>query len=118
MKATSLAPNRHLARRATALRQLARTGPFMEGALCAFRRPGCATPGWHLTFKHQGRTRTVYVPMALVPEAKIWTRNFRRLKQLIRVVTRHSLALIRSHVARQRAAQRGLRLARAQGRPR
>jgi len=100
------APNRHQARRAAALRRLAQTGPFLEGCLCSFKRPGCLTPGWHLTFKQKGRTRTVYVPMDLVAEVQGWTRNYRRLKRLIREVTRQSLGLIRGHVARRRAAQR------------
>lgn len=80
--------------------------------LSQFKRPGCATPGWHLTFKQKGRTRTVYVPMSLVAEVKEWTRNYQRLKKRIREVTRHSLALVRSHVANQRAAKRSQALTR------
>ena len=98
--------HRHAKARDHALRHIAHVGPFLEGALCQFQRPGCAQPGWHLTFKQKGRTRTVYVPMSLVPEVKEWTRNYKRLKKLIREVTRHSLALVRSHVANQRAAKR------------
>jgi len=98
--------NRHTRARQSALRQIAQIGPFIEGSLCSFARPGCAQPGWHLTFKQQGRTRTVYVPLELVPEVKAWTQNYQRLKQLIRKVTRPSLALIRGHVAAQRAASR------------
>jgi hypothetical protein len=106
MNATAPAQNRHHARRANALRQLGQTGPFLEGSLCSFKRPGCTAPGWHLTFKQKGHTRTVYVPMDLVAEVKSWTRNYRRLKRLIREVTRQSLGLICGHVARRRAAQR------------
>jgi hypothetical protein len=98
--------NRHTSARQLTLAKLAQTGPFLEGHLSQFKRLGCATPGWHLTFKQQGRTRTVYVPMSLVPEVKAWTRNYKRLKKLIREVTRHSLALVRTHVANQRAAKR------------
>jgi hypothetical protein len=52
------------------------------------------------------------VPMSLVPEVKQWTRNFKRLKKRIREVTRHSLALVRGHVANQRAAKRAQALTR------
>ena len=107
MKTTSGPANRHTTRRQAALRRLGQIGPFLEGSLCSFKRTGCATPGWHLTFKQQGKTRTVYVPMDLVPEVKAWTQNHQRLKQLIREVSRHSLALVRGHVANQRAAKRG-----------
>jgi hypothetical protein len=99
--------NRHTARRQAALRRLAQIGPFLEGSLCSFKRPGCKAPGWHLTFKHKAKTRTVYVPLDLVPEVKQWTRTCQQLKKLIREVSRQSLALIHSHVANRRAASRG-----------
>ena len=98
--------NRHTRARQAALRQVAQLGPFVEGSLSPFKRPGCALPGWHLTFKAHGRTRTLYVPMELVAEVKQWTRNYRRLKKLIRQVTRHSRALVRGQVANRRAASR------------
>jgi hypothetical protein len=104
--------NRHTRARQAALRQLAQLGPFLEGSLSPFTRPGCARPGWHLTFKQRGRTRTLYVPMELVAEVKQWTRNYRQLKQLIRQVTRHSRALIHGHVANRRAASRSRALMR------
>ena len=106
MKATLARKNRHATRRTAALTHIGQIGPFLEGHLSAFKRPGCAQPGWHLTFKQQGKTRTVYVPMDLVPEVKLWTRNYQRLKTLIREVTWHSLGLIRGHVANRRAVNR------------
>lgn len=112
MKTKTTIVNRHTSARALTLAKLAQAGPFLEGHLSQFKRPGCATPGWHLTFKQKGRTRTVYVPMSLVAEVKEWTRNYKRLKKLIREVTRHSLALVRTHVANQRAAKRSQALTR------
>jgi hypothetical protein len=105
MKRHSLPKNRHTQLRAAALRQIAQIGPFLEGSLCSFARPGCAQPGWHLTFKQKNKTRTVYVPMDLVPEVKQWNLNYRSLKKLIRQVSRHSLGLIHRHVASRRAAK-------------
>jgi len=116
MKATRPPANRHATRRAAALTQIGRIGPFLEGHFSPFKRPGCAQPGWHLTFKQQGKTRTVYVPMDLVAEVKLWTHNYRQLKKLIREVTRHSRALIRSHVASRRAANRSRPLTRPKAR--
>jgi hypothetical protein len=112
MKHNSVTTNRHTARRQAALRLLGRIGPFLEGSLCSFKRPGCSTPGWHLTFKQRAKTRTVYVPMDLVPEVKQWNRTHKQLKKLIREVSRHSLAIIHSHVANQRAASRSRALTR------
>jgi hypothetical protein len=106
MKTQKSSPSRHVLRRTAALRQIARIGPFLEGSLCSFSRPGCSAPGWHLTYKRKTKTITVYVPMDLVPEVKKWNQNFKLLKQLIRQVSRHSLALIHRHVASRRAASR------------
>ena len=85
---------------------MAQTAPFIEGTLCHVKRKGCREPGWHLTFKTKGRTRTVYVPVAMAAEVTAWTKEYKQLKKLIRTVTRHSLALIRRHVADRRAASR------------
>jgi hypothetical protein len=106
MNLSAIVPNRHSRQRQAALQQIAALGPFIEGSLCPFKRPGCTQPGWHLTFKARGRTRTLYVPMELVATVKQWTRNYRQLKQLIRQVTRHSRALIHSQVANRQAANR------------
>lgn len=106
MNPSAIVSNRHSQSRQAALRQIALLGPFIEGSLCAFKRPGCAQPGWHLTFKASGRTRTLYVPMELVAEVRQWTLNYRHLKRLIRQVTNRSRALIRGHLANRRAANR------------
>jgi hypothetical protein len=106
MNPTATVSNRHPRARQATLRQMAHLGPFIEGSLSSFKRPGCSQPGWHLTFKQRGRTRTLYVPMELVATVKEWTRNYRRLKTLIRQMTRRSRALVRSHVANRRAANR------------
>jgi hypothetical protein len=101
MNPSAIVFNRHTLARESTLRQIARIGPCLEGSLSPFKRPG-----WQLTFKQRGRTRTLYVPMELVAEVKQWTLNYRRLKRLIRQVTRHSRALIHSHLANRRAANR------------
>lgn len=106
MNPSVIVPNRHSHWRQAALRQIAQLGPFIEGSLSPFKRPGCSQPGWHLTFKQQGRTRTLYVPLELVATVKQWTLNYRRLKTLIRQVTRHSRALIHHHHANRLAANR------------
>lgn len=106
MKTTKVTRNRFSENREAALRSIAGIGPFMEGCLCSVKRAGCAEPGWQLTWKKAGKTRTVYVPMELVPEVKAWTKEYRRLKVLIRKVTGQSLSMIRRHVANRRAASR------------
>ena len=106
MKTAKTGTNRHETRRNQALQRMTHIAPFIEGSLCRVKRKGCQKPGWHLTFKTKGKTRTVYVPVAMATEVTAWTKEFKQLKKLIRTVTRHSLALIRRHVANQRVENR------------
>jgi hypothetical protein len=99
---------RHLLRDAYR-RQLGDLGPFVEGSLCKVKRPGRKTPAWQLTFAQAGKTRTVYVPGELVAEVRQWAKEYKRLKALVRKITRQSLAIIRRHVAVRRAESRALR---------
>ena len=107
MNTSKKAGNRHEAGREALLRKIAATGPFIEGSLCAVKRRGCREPGWQLTWKQAGKTRTVYVPMDLVPEVKTWVAEHRKLKSLIRKVTAKSLGIIRNHTARRRGRRPG-----------
>lgn len=110
MKTTKTIKNRFEQKRAAQLRRLAKIGPFVEGSLVGVQHPTCKHVAWRLTFKVKGKTRTVYVPVDMAQEIKEWTREYRRLKTLIRRVTRNSLALIHGHVAARRAANRVQRL--------
>lgn len=107
MKKQNTGKNRHYKLRALALSHIALVTPFVEGSLCKVKRPGCAKPGWQLTFKKQGKTCTVYVPMDLAVEVQAWADEYKRLRKLMRNVTTHSLGLIRGHVANRAAASRG-----------
>jgi hypothetical protein len=88
------------------LKQLGEIGPFVEGTLSEYKRAGRKASSWHLTFKVEGKTKTVYVPVDMVEEVRQWTKEYRRLKQLIRKETKQSLAIIHRHVASRRAASR------------
>ena len=109
MKTTTPSESRHHRLRDAYRRQIGNLGVFVEGALCKVRRPGRKPPAWQLTFKQAGKTRTVYVPRELVREVQQWAREFKRLKQLVRKITRQNLAIIRRHVAVRRAESRALR---------
>ena len=106
MKEIATGLSRHHRLREAYQRQLGGIGVLVEGTLSKVRRPGRKPPAWQLTFKQGGKTRTVYVPVELVPEVQQWAKEFKRLKQVIRKITRQSLAIIRRHVAVRRAAKR------------
>jgi hypothetical protein len=100
-------------RRAGRLRAFAEVRPLVAGSLCRVnRRCGnecckCARgephQAWVLSFKVKGRTRTVHVPKELVTEVQAWVKEYRRIKTLIRAISKDSLAIIHRHVPVRRA---------------
>jgi hypothetical protein len=99
------------------LKKLAPTSPVLAASLASYQhrcgRPACRChhggplhQGQHLTFKEQGKTRSVYVPKDLLPEVRAWLAQHQRIKQLLKEIHQLSLALVRTH-ARQRRRQAG-----------
>jgi hypothetical protein len=107
MKAIKTPQSRHQKLQASYLKQIAQIGPFVEGSLCKYKRwPGSKSVSWRLTYKLEGKTQTVYVPVCMVEEVREWTKEYRRLKELIRKVTKQSMALVHRYSASQQAASR------------
>jgi len=87
-------------------------GPFVAATLVAFRRK-CGRAGCHcqsgqghlahhLTYKVEGKTRSVYVPQDLLPEVQQWVREHKRLKPLMRQISQLALARIQAHATDRR----------------
>jgi hypothetical protein len=58
--------------------------------------------GWQLTLKDQGKTRTVYVPQALMEEVAQSIREHQRLRKLLQEITQLELARIATYNVQQR----------------
>lgn len=92
------------------LGDLGQDRPLVAGSLSRVQRQdarGRVTTYHLLTFKEEGKTRSVYVPKDLVKEVQSWIRNHRKLKQLISEISTLSIAIIQKHVPEKRAALRG-----------
>ena len=57
---------------------------------------------WHLTYKVQGKTRTVYVPHDLLDDVRAWIAEHQRLKTLLDEIHQLTVALIRTHTTHRR----------------
>jgi len=95
--------NRFVTRREALLRQIAGIGPFIEGTLVKLPRKDCRHVAHRLTSKVKGKTRAVYVPLDRVKDVETWTKEYKRLKKLIRAVTETALGELRNHVRARRA---------------
>ncbi|HET8562242.1 MAG TPA: DUF6788 family protein [Candidatus Binatia bacterium] len=103
MNRTITNKNRFVTRREAILRQIADIGPFIEGTLVRVPRKDCRHVAHRLTSKVKGKTRSVYVPLERVKDVEAWTKEYKRLKKLIRDVTENSLQDLRHHVPSRRA---------------
>lgn len=103
MKAIKVSTNRFVTRRRAVLRRIAHIGAFIEGTLVKLPRKDCRHVAHRLTFKVKGKTRAVYVPLDRVKDVEAWIREYKRLKTLIRAVSRASRGELHNHVRARRA---------------
>ena len=89
------------------LKQLATVTPILAAsfgtythrcgrASCRCHHGGPLHVGQHLTFKEAGKTRSVYIPKALLAEVRTWLAEHQRLKRLLHEIHQLSVALLRA----------------------
>jgi hypothetical protein len=89
------------------LKRLATKSPVLAASFGSYThrcgRPSCRChhggplhTGQHLTFKEQGKTRSVYVPKELLPEVRTWLAEHKRLKKLLREIHQLTVVLLRA----------------------
>ena len=101
------------ARRDARIGELASAGPVLQGSLAEIGvtcgNPGCrcARGEKHrshiLTRKVRGKTKTLYVPVDLVEDARRWVEEHRRVKKLLKEISELNEKIIRAHVGTKRA---------------
>lgn len=94
---------------AAKLKRIAKCGTFVAGSLNRIEKKGKSgkvSVTYLLTFKEEGKTRSVYVPKDLVPEVKQWVKQHRELKKLMAEISESSVGIIRRYVSEKRAAAR------------
>ncbi len=93
-------------------KQLQAQGPVLAASLVTVQRtcgkPSCRCAkghkhvGHYLTWKEHGKTRSAYVPQALLAQVQQWQHEDRRLKRLLAEVSQLSVALVKTHTTHQR----------------
>ena len=101
------------ARRNATLKELANLGPVLQGSLariavtCGNPSCRCARGQKHtshiLVKKVRGRSRSLYVPVDMVEEAKKWAAENRRAKRLLKQVSDLSEQILQAYVSTKRA---------------
>jgi hypothetical protein len=124
MKKTGTSTNVLKSRRDSIAASLSGGKPFIEGSLkqirvkCGNPKCKCATGEKHtshiLTRKVDGKTKSVYVPIAMVKEVSEWTEEYRKIKEKIRKITVINEQIIKQHVQVKRAVAKNLKLLKEQ----
>lgn len=104
-------------RRQGRLKALQRLSPFLTDSFCLIGRKcgnltcACVTgekhPAWIVTYKEKGKTRSLYVPVDLVPVVSKWAKEAKWLKQQIQEINQIQKDIIRQYVATKRAGKKG-----------
>jgi hypothetical protein len=69
---------------------------------CHCQQGGPLHTAHHLTYKVQGKTRTVYVPLDLLDDVRSWIDNHKRLKTLLAEINQLTVALVKTHARHQK----------------
>lgn len=99
------------------IKALGNAGLFMSGTFvrkrrrcgnpaCACAKGGEAHPAYAVTSKVAGKTKAVYVPVDMAEEVEQWTREYKRIKKLMKEIDGLAEKVIRLHVPRARAVKR------------
>lgn len=102
------------AQRAVLLRQLRQAGPLVEGSIAMVpRKCGSAScPCAQGVVKHQamilckkvaGRSVATYVPKELWTQVRAWNREHKKIKRVLKEISRIDEQIIRNHVGDKRA---------------
>lgn len=83
-------------RRDAWLAKLGQLGPMTRGSLVTARRSNHIAH--QLTVSIQGKTHTVYVPPAMVPEGREWISNHKRMQRILKEVSILNMTIIHRHV--------------------
>jgi nucleoside-triphosphatase THEP1 len=103
--------------------KLGQRKPFIVGSLveskrkCGNKNCRCANGGeLHsahiLTKRENGKTKTVYIPVNMVEEVGEWSREYKKLKELIREIDQLSEKVIATTKKRKKAVVQAARAAR------
>jgi len=73
---------------------------------CACANGGPLHPACTVTSKVAGKTKAIYIPVDIVNEVETWTKEYKRIKKLLKEIDELAEKVIRLHVPCARAAKR------------
>jgi hypothetical protein len=109
-------------RRNAKLKKLAKIGPILQGSIatvgvkCGNPDCKCTRGEKHtsniLTKKVNGKTKSVYVPADMLEEAKQWTKEYKKVKELMKEISNYNEQILKKYVKTKKAKKRNLAVVR------
>ena len=87
-----------------------RTGRKCGNPSCRCATGGKKHPCCLLTSKVKGKTKAVYVPVAMESEVEQWVNEYRKIKKLLKEIDQLSEQIIKQHVKSTRAVNKNLKI--------
>ena len=99
------------------IKELGQAKPFISGSFirtarkcgnpdCQCAKGGTKHPCCMLSSKVKGKTKGVYIPVALADEVESWVKEHRRVKGILKEIDKLNEQIIRLYVTASRAANR------------
>jgi len=95
------------------LKQLAGTGPFVDGSMVVVKRrcgnKNCKCylkdekhESYYLHYKEKGVTKAVYIPVDMEDTVRQWNDNHKILKEIVAEISKINKEIVRRHVKEKR----------------
>lgn len=105
--------SRLLTRRKSLKVKLSKTGDFIKGTIMEYRFPsgkptchckkdGLGHPGYYLSIRHKGKTRNVYLPFSLLDKARLQSKNYKKIKELVEELSLLNVEILKKSKPRDR----------------
>jgi hypothetical protein len=83
------------------IRLIGQSKAFMSGTFV--RKANNGSVGFSVTSKVKGKTKSIYVPVDLAEEVEQWTKEYKKVKKLMKEIDALAEQIIKAHSAKKRA---------------
>lgn len=86
------------------IRLIGQSGPFMAGTFV--RKANNGSVAYTVTSKVVGKTKSIYVPVDMAEEVEKWTKEYKKVKRLLKEINAIGEQIIKTYGAKKRAGSR------------
>ena len=100
-KKSTITTSRLIKKREALMHKLAAAGTFTRGSLVTAQKGNHTAH--QLTVSVKGKTHTVYIPLEMVEEVEQWVKNYKKVQELIKEISKANIEIIHNRIPELRA---------------